>query len=68
MTSVLALQQQHVWSYRGQVLPTHTCMTTQLEITALDSPRRTMRGDGWLAVDGLVIYRMIDFAVEVREA
>ena len=67
-SSVLALQQRHVWSYRGQVVPTQRQMTTQLEITKLDPHRRILHGDGLLAVDGLVIYRMSDFAVEAHDA
>ena len=67
-TGVLALQQRHVWSYRGQVVPIQKTMTTQLEITQLDSQRRILCGNGLLAVDGLVIYRMTDFAVEAYDA
>ena len=60
--SVMACQ-AHTWSYRGQVLPTQTKMTTQLEITSIDHTSRSMQGNGLLAIDGLVIYRMTDFAV-----
>ncbi len=67
-SSVMALGYPHLWSYRGQVVPTQTCMTTQLEVTAVDQQRRIMRGDGLFAVDGLVIYRMTDFAVEAADA
>ena len=61
-SSVMACQ-THTWSYRGQVLPTQNKMTTQLEVTHLNHTDRIMRGNGLLAVDGLVIYRMSDFAV-----
>lgn len=67
-SGVMALQQRHVWSYRGQVVPTQKRMTTQLEITKIDPQRRILHGDGLLAVDGLVIYRMSDFAVEAHDA
>lgn len=63
-SSVMALEHTHVWSYRGQVVPTQQQMTTQLEITAIDPQHRILRGNGLLAVDGLVIYCMTDFAVE----
>ena len=68
MSSVTTLGHAHVWSYRGQVLPTQKQMTTQLEITKIDAQRRILHGDGLLAVDGLVIYRMTDFAVEAHDA
>ena len=67
-SSVLALRQQHIWSYRGQVVPQQKEMTTQLEITKINTRRRILHGDGLLAVDGLVIYRMTDFAVEAHDA
>lgn len=67
VTSVLALAREHTWTYRGQVVPSQQQMTTQLEITQRDNDRRILVGDGLLAVDGLVIYRMMGFAVEAGD-
>ena len=55
----------HRWQYRGQVLPTNRRVTVQASVTAIDDARRTVTAEGYLAVDGLVIYRMSDFVVEV---
>ena len=66
-SSVLALGHKHVWSYRGQVVPTQRQMTTQLEITKINTQQRIMSGNGLLAVDDLVIYRMTDFTVEAHD-
>ena len=39
----------------------------QATITAVDDDRRMIQADGFLAVDGLVIYQMNDFALEMGE-
>ncbi len=57
---------KHRWAYRGQVVPTSGEVTVQAVVTAVDEQRREVTGDGWLSVDGLVIYRMNDFRVRVR--
>ena len=67
-SSVMAVEHEHVWSYRGQVVPTQKQMTTQLEITKINRQQRILHGNGLLAVDGLVIYHMTDFAVEAHDA
>jgi 3-hydroxymyristoyl/3-hydroxydecanoyl-(acyl carrier protein) dehydratase len=58
-----ALGQPHRWLYRGQVLPTHGLVTVQASITAVDDATRTLRADGFLSVDGRVIYQMNDFSL-----
>ena len=55
----------HRWQYRGQVLPTNTRVTVQASVTAIDDARRRVTAEGYLIVDGLVIYRMSDFVVEL---
>ena len=35
-------------------------------ITAIDDEKRLLKADGYLAVDGKVIYQMIDFSVAWR--
>ncbi len=55
--------QPHRWTYRGQVLPTHQTVAVQAIVTAIDDERRWLQADGWLSVDGRVIYQMNDFSL-----
>jgi 3-hydroxymyristoyl/3-hydroxydecanoyl-(acyl carrier protein) dehydratase len=58
----------HRWRYRGQVVPTNTEVTVQGVITARDDATRTLTADGFLLVDGLIIYQMNDFALRIDPA
>ena len=49
----------HTWIYRGQVIPMHHTITTKVEITSQSADRIT--ADGWVEVDGRIIYQMKDF-------
>ena len=57
----------HRWVYRGQVLPTDHSVTVQAAITAVDDTRRWLKADGFLEVDGRVIYQMFDFTLGLAE-
>lgn len=39
-------------------------MTVEAIVTAVDEERRTLRADGYLSVDGRVIYAMKDFTLQ----
>ncbi|HAM36607.1 MAG TPA: type I polyketide synthase [Elusimicrobia bacterium] len=58
----MALGQKHQWLYRGQVIPANKLVTVEACVTAIDDSRRLIRADGFLKVDGLVIYKMTDFS------
>jgi 3-hydroxymyristoyl/3-hydroxydecanoyl-(acyl carrier protein) dehydratase len=60
----VALKAPHSWVYRGQVLPTDQEVTVVLEVTACDEENRRLTADGFLTVDGRVIYQMTDFTLE----
>ncbi len=60
----VALNRRHEWSYRGQVLPTDREVTVLLEVTAADDAARRLTANGFLTVDGRVIYQMTDFTLE----
>jgi len=51
------------WTYRGQVVPRDRLVTTQAIVTDLDDARRWLKADGFLSVDGRVIYQMNDFTL-----
>jgi acyl transferase domain-containing protein/3-hydroxymyristoyl/3-hydroxydecanoyl-(acyl carrier protein) dehydratase len=55
----------HRWIYRGQVIPSNQQVTVQASVTAIDDERRTIRADGFLLVDGLVIYQMNGFTLRM---
>jgi 3-oxoacyl-(acyl-carrier-protein) synthase/3-hydroxymyristoyl/3-hydroxydecanoyl-(acyl carrier protein) dehydratase len=60
-----ALGKEHTWLYRGQVLPTNREVSIQAEVTKVDDARRQIEADGFLSVDGRVIYQMRDFALRL---
>jgi 3-hydroxymyristoyl/3-hydroxydecanoyl-(acyl carrier protein) dehydratase len=55
----------HRWTYRGQVVPRDRLVTTQAVVTAVDDRRRWVKADGFLSVDGRVIYQMNDFTLRL---
>ena len=60
----VALDRPHAWTYRGQVLPTDAEVAVVLEVTAADDAAHRLTANGFLTVDGRVIYQMADFALE----
>jgi acyl transferase domain-containing protein/3-hydroxymyristoyl/3-hydroxydecanoyl-(acyl carrier protein) dehydratase len=58
-----ALGCEHAWVYRGQVVPADGVVTVEAEVTEADDAARLMRADGFLLVDGRVIYQMTGFTV-----
>jgi len=60
----VALDRPHSWSYRGQVVPQDQEVVVVLEVTAVDEDNRRLTADGFLTVDGRVIYQMTDFTLE----
>ncbi|MBI3828688.1 MAG: type I polyketide synthase [Planctomycetes bacterium] len=55
----------HRWVYRGQVIPADKRVTVQAVISEIDDKSRTIRADGFLSVDGRVIYQMNDFTLRM---
>lgn len=64
--AAVALEHKHRWLYRGQVVPGNRRVTVSAWITAADDSRRTLTADGFLAVDGKLIYQMNDFTVRLE--
>jgi 3-hydroxymyristoyl/3-hydroxydecanoyl-(acyl carrier protein) dehydratase len=54
---------KHKWLYRGQVLPSNKLVTVQATITSIDDSNRRLRANGFLMVDGRVIYQINDFEI-----
>jgi 3-hydroxymyristoyl/3-hydroxydecanoyl-(acyl carrier protein) dehydratase len=60
----VSLNQPHTWVYRGQVVPRDKEVVVVLEVTAVDDHNRRLTADGFLTVDGRIIYQMTDFTLE----
>jgi PfaB family protein len=60
----VALNAPHEWTYRGQVIPDDQTVTVVLEVTAVDDQQGRITADGFLLVDGRIIYQMKDFTLE----
>ena len=59
----IGIDDRHRWTYRGQILPTDAVVTTRMVVTAVDDARGWIKADGFLDVDGRVIYGMNDFTL-----
>ena len=54
------------WVYRGQILPQNRLVTVEAFITDLQKgPKPRITADGYLQVDGLYIYKMENFGIEL---
>jgi 3-hydroxymyristoyl/3-hydroxydecanoyl-(acyl carrier protein) dehydratase len=57
---------EHRWLYRGQVIPTDRQVRVRAVITACDETARKLTADGFLEVDGRVIYKMNNFTLRAE--
>lgn len=63
-----ATDKEHSWLYRGQILPSHRIVEVEAVITdRRDEPVPSVRADGYLSVDGVPIYKMIDFGLRLLD-
>ncbi|HAH07368.1 MAG TPA: type I polyketide synthase [Elusimicrobia bacterium] len=63
----MVLGRPHEWVYRGQVIPKNKQVVVEAVITESDDAARVLRADGFLKVDGLLIYQMKDFSLGLVE-
>jgi acyl transferase domain-containing protein/3-hydroxymyristoyl/3-hydroxydecanoyl-(acyl carrier protein) dehydratase len=63
----VAVGEPHEWVYRGQVIPRDKLVTVEAAVTAVDEATRQITADGFLSVDGRVIYGMKHFTVRQAE-
>ncbi len=63
-----ATDTEHSWLYRGQILPSHRIVEVEAVVTDRhDGPVPSLRADGYLSVDGIPIYKMIDFGLRLLD-
>ena len=55
----------HEWVYRGQVIPRDELVTVTAVVTSVDDSARQLTAEGFLSVDGRVIYQMKSFTLAV---
>jgi 3-hydroxymyristoyl/3-hydroxydecanoyl-(acyl carrier protein) dehydratase len=56
----------HTWSYRGQIVPKNKIIQVEAIITKIqENPYPLMTANGYLKVDGLIIYKMDDFGIRL---
>ncbi|MBW2707739.1 MAG: type I polyketide synthase [Deltaproteobacteria bacterium] len=57
------MNEKHQWLYRGQVVPTDQTVTVEAVMTGMDDKTKSIRADGFLMVDGRVVYKLTDFVL-----
>lgn len=62
----IAIGLPHTWAYRGQVIPKNKKVIVDLSITRREGGRSPiLLGQGFLRVDGIPIYEMMDFGLRL---
>ncbi|NUM34451.1 MAG: type I polyketide synthase [Candidatus Brocadiae bacterium] len=57
----------HEWTYRGQIIPKDSKVTVSLWITSIDNLHKIMVAEGYLSIDGRVIYHLKDFSLRAEK-
>lgn len=63
----MALQQPHQWLYRGQIIPNDDEVSVSAVIKKVDNKDKLLIADGFLTVDGRIIYQMTDFTLRMSD-
>ena len=56
----------HEWVYRGQIVPRDALVTVTAIVRSVDDATRQLTAEGFLSVDGRVIYQMKSFTLSAR--
>jgi acyl transferase domain-containing protein/3-hydroxymyristoyl/3-hydroxydecanoyl-(acyl carrier protein) dehydratase len=62
----MAAGEKHQWVYRGQIIQADKLVTVEACITGADDDKKLLRADGFLSVDGRIIYQMKDFTIKAK--
>lgn len=64
----IAVGVEHQWTYRGQILPTNERVECEAVVTRVEEqPSPMLLASGFLKVDGIYIYEMVDFGLRLVE-
>ncbi len=55
--------EKHSWNYRGQIIPDNKEVQVEAVITAINDTKQSLKADGYLSVDGKIIYHLKDFSL-----
>ena len=62
----IVLNKPHTWAYRGQIIPSNKKVQVQAVVTRVqEEPVKTIWASGFLIVDGVPIYEMIEFGISL---
>jgi 3-hydroxymyristoyl/3-hydroxydecanoyl-(acyl carrier protein) dehydratase len=65
----LLTEVKHTWIYRGQIIPANKLVTVEAVITKIrDEPVPCIQAEGYLKVDGLYIYKLENFGIQLIPA
>lgn len=59
----VAMNTSHEWVYRGQIVPKNNLVSVEASVVQIDDTLKSMTAEGFLSVDGRVIYGMKQFTV-----
>jgi 3-hydroxymyristoyl/3-hydroxydecanoyl-(acyl carrier protein) dehydratase len=62
----IAHGEQHRWNYRGQIIPSNDQVLVEAVVTSIDDDQKLLKADGFLSVDGKIIYQMKNFSLRFR--
>ncbi len=62
----MGLGENHSWNYRGQIIPSNDRILVEAVITKVDDEQKLLKADGFLSVDGKIIYQVKDFSLRFR--
>ncbi len=57
--------EKHSWNYRGQIIPTNKKVHVEAVVSRVDDENRMLKADGYLSVDGKIIYQLKDFSIKI---
>jgi 3-hydroxymyristoyl/3-hydroxydecanoyl-(acyl carrier protein) dehydratase len=62
----IALKEKHSWNYRGQIIPSNDQVQVEAVITFIDDDQKLLMANGFLSVDGKVIYQLHNFSLRLH--
>lgn len=62
----IALKEKHSWNYRGQIIPSNDQVKVEAVVTSVDDQQKLLKADGFLSVDGKMIYQLHDFSLRLH--